>query len=61
MARVHSRKEGYALMTKPGQHGNFLGLQGTPDHCLLKAVKLMRKVDMDGPKRGSATQGGRAV
>lgn len=59
MARVHSRKEGYALMTKPGQHGDFLRLQGTPDHCLLKAVKIMRKVEMDGPKRGSsAMQGG---
>ena len=61
MAREHRRKEGHRLMTKAGQHGDFLRLQGTLDHCLLKAVKLMNEVKMDGPKRRGAMLGGGAL
>lgn len=56
-AREHRGKEGHSLMTRAGQHGDLLRLQGTLDHCLLKAVKLMNEVQMDGPKRGGAMLG----
>lgn len=45
-------------MTKPGQCGDFLRLQGTLEYCLLKAVKLIKEVEMDEPQEEELCRGG---